>query len=132
MPKTLRNLIVLTLIITASCLDVMVNNSMTSETSLLTSTSTSSLMTITENSMTIATQDDSIPKNLSYTLSSSSSSDGIWACPYITKAGVTCSCDFPHTLRCTGDRTALQVIILICCHYCCQYITENKNTIFVL
>lgn len=40
---------------------------------------------------------------------SSPSSDTIWECPNITKAGVECSCDFPHTLRCTGDRTALQV-----------------------
>lgn len=32
-----------------------------------------------------------------------------WECPNITKGTVECSCDFPHTLRCTGDRTALQV-----------------------
>lgn len=32
-----------------------------------------------------------------------------WECPNITRAAVECSCDFPHTLRCTGDRTALQV-----------------------
>jgi hypothetical protein len=32
---------------------------------------------------------------------------------------VECSCDFPHTLRCTGDRTALKVIIVAIhnCHY---------------
>ncbi|XP_076234492.1 leucine-rich tendon-specific protein [Calliopsis andreniformis] len=41
---------------------------------------------------------------------SSPSSDTVWECPNITKAGVECSCDFPHTLRCTGDRTALQTI----------------------
>ncbi|XP_048509967.1 leucine-rich repeats and immunoglobulin-like domains protein 3 [Athalia rosae] len=34
-----------------------------------------------------------------------------WKCPNITKPlAVECSCDFPHTLRCTGDKTALQVI----------------------
>lgn len=34
-----------------------------------------------------------------------------WKCPNITKQlAVECSCDFPHTLRCTGDKTALQVI----------------------
>ncbi|XP_012217251.1 leucine-rich repeats and immunoglobulin-like domains protein 3 [Linepithema humile] len=120
MPKPLRNLLVLTLIITASCLDVTIDNATTStEMSLLiTSTNTSRLMTITtkENSATSSTiltvQDDSIPKNLSHTLSSSPSSspDGIWECPNITKAGVTCSCDFPHTLRCIGDRTTLQTI----------------------
>lgn len=33
-----------------------------------------------------------------------------WKCPNITKQlAVECSCDFPHTLRCTGDKTALQV-----------------------
>lgn len=35
-----------------------------------------------------------------------------WECPNITKDAVECSCDFPHTLRCTGDRTALQVILV--------------------
>ena len=33
----------------------------------------------------------------------------VWECPNITGVGIECSCDFPHTLRCTGDRTALQV-----------------------
>ncbi|XP_046751471.1 slit homolog 3 protein [Diprion similis] len=34
-----------------------------------------------------------------------------WKCPNITKhPSVECSCDFPHTLRCTGDKNALQVI----------------------
>nr|XP_031829605.1 uncharacterized protein LOC116425698 [Nomia melanderi] len=40
----------------------------------------------------------------------SPSPDSVWECPNITKAGVECSCDFPHTLRCTGDRTTLQTI----------------------
>lgn len=35
--------------------------------------------------------------------------ESVWECPNITKLGVECSCDFPHTLRCTGDRTALEV-----------------------
>lgn len=115
MPKLLRNLLVLTLIITAPCLNTMDNATISTEMSLLV-TSTSKLMTITteENSSTLSTtvvaQDDSISKNLSHTLSlSSSSSDGIWECPNIIKTGVTCSCDFPHTLRCIGDRTTLQV-----------------------
>lgn len=32
-----------------------------------------------------------------------------WKCPNVTGANIECSCDFPHTLRCTGDRAALQV-----------------------
>ncbi|XP_008557950.1 slit homolog 2 protein [Microplitis demolitor] len=36
--------------------------------------------------------------------------DTPWECPNFTKKNVECSCDFPHTLRCTGDRTALQTI----------------------
>lgn len=39
--------------------------------------------------------------------------DTPWECPNFTKKNVECSCDFPHTLRCTGDRTALQVNIPI-------------------
>ncbi|XP_067002029.2 leucine-rich repeat-containing protein 15 [Anabrus simplex] len=36
---------------------------------------------------------------------------GEWRCPEITRPpAVACSCDLPHTLRCTGDRTALRVI----------------------
>ncbi|XP_015115815.1 leucine-rich repeat protein soc-2 homolog [Diachasma alloeum] len=33
-----------------------------------------------------------------------------WECPNITQIGVECFCDFPHTLSCTGDRTALEII----------------------
>ncbi|KAJ8687726.1 hypothetical protein QAD02_023520 [Eretmocerus hayati] len=33
-----------------------------------------------------------------------------WECPEITGREIECSCDLPHTLRCTGDSTALQVI----------------------
>ncbi|XP_066257433.1 uncharacterized protein Lrt [Euwallacea similis] len=36
---------------------------------------------------------------------------GTWHCPEITQQPVVeCSCDMPHTLRCTGDKTALQII----------------------
>lgn len=135
MPKLFRNLLVLALIMRASCFDVTEDNVITTtEISTLTATSTyidntSMRTTITEEnalattSATVTTQDDGISKNLSHALpsspspplpspspSSSSSSDTVWECPNITKAGVECSCDFPHTLRCTGDRTALQVI----------------------
>ncbi|KAK4884114.1 hypothetical protein RN001_000385 [Aquatica leii] len=35
----------------------------------------------------------------------------IWKCPDINQEPIVeCSCDMPHTLRCTGDRSALQVI----------------------
>ncbi|CAB0042768.1 unnamed protein product [Trichogramma brassicae] len=33
-----------------------------------------------------------------------------WECPEITGQGIECSCDFPHTLRCIGDRTSLKSI----------------------
>lgn len=34
-----------------------------------------------------------------------------WICPEIAEQPtVECSCDMPHTLRCTGDRSALQII----------------------
>ncbi|XP_011869576.1 PREDICTED: leucine-rich repeats and immunoglobulin-like domains protein 1 isoform X2 [Vollenhovia emeryi] len=125
MPKLFRDLI-LALIMTASCLDAREDNvTTTMEISTLIATSayidstSMSTTTITEenalsSSATMTTQDDGIPKNLSHALSSSpspsSSSDAVWECPNITKAGVECSCDFPHTLRCTGDRTALETI----------------------
>lgn len=33
-----------------------------------------------------------------------------WLCPEIEEhPRVECSCDLPHTLRCTGDRSAMQV-----------------------
>jgi hypothetical protein len=33
-----------------------------------------------------------------------------WRCPEITQPpAVSCSCDLPHTLRCIGDSSALQV-----------------------
>ncbi|ERL83536.1 slit homolog 1 protein-like [Dendroctonus ponderosae] len=34
-----------------------------------------------------------------------------WRCPEITQQPVVeCSCDMPHTLRCTGDKSAMQII----------------------
>ncbi|CAG9762080.1 unnamed protein product [Ceutorhynchus assimilis] len=34
-----------------------------------------------------------------------------WKCPEIAQQPVVeCSCDMPHTLRCTGDKTAMQII----------------------
>lgn len=34
-----------------------------------------------------------------------------WKCPEIAQQPIVeCSCDMPHTLRCTGDRTAMQII----------------------
>ncbi|XP_011689238.1 PREDICTED: uncharacterized protein LOC105450861 isoform X2 [Wasmannia auropunctata] len=127
MPKLFWDLFALTLIMTASCLDAEDNVTMTIEMSTLmaTLTTSTSIPTITEenalsSSVTVTTQDDGIPKNLSHVSPSplpspspsslSSFSDTAWECPNITKAGVECSCDFPHTLRCTGDRTALQTI----------------------
>lgn len=99
MPEPFRNLLVLTLIMTASCLDVTENDATTT-------TETSTLMS-TSGITTVAAEENASPAPSS---SSSSPSDAIWECPNITKAGVECSCDFPHTLRCTGDRTALQII----------------------
>lgn len=46
-----------------------------------------------------------------------------WQCPEITQQPVVeCSCDMPHTLRCTGDKTALQIIgkALLDFHYTLQ------------
>lgn len=131
MPKSFRSLLVLALIMTVSCLDATENDATTSMSSTITTTtmstkSTTVRMTMTTiategNASTFATasttvatpvtvtmQNDGISTNMSN--ASSSSPDVVWECPNITKAGVECSCDFPHTLRCTGDRTALQVI----------------------
>lgn len=121
MPKLFRDLLVLALIMTASCLDAMEDNVTTTTMEISTSIATSiyidstSMRTTTteENtlspSVTVTTQDDGMTKNLSH-VPSLSLPDTVWECPNITEAGVECSCDFPHTLRCTGDRTALQVI----------------------
>ncbi|KYN18788.1 PREDICTED: uncharacterized protein LOC108762138 [Trachymyrmex cornetzi] len=124
MPKLFQDLLVLTLIMTASCLDATEDNvttTMESITLMTTSTATFIKTTTTEEnallpSATMTMQDNGIPKNLSHAppspspSPSSSFSDTVWECPNITKAGVECSCDFPHTLRCAGDRTALQTI----------------------
>jgi len=127
MPKLFQDLFILTLIMTVSCLDATKDNvtpTMEMSISIITSTSTSIRTSIIEEnalpSAIVTMQDDGILKNLSHasspSLSPSPSSDTVWECPNITKAGVECSCDFPHTLRCTGDRTALQVITAGDCH----------------
>jgi len=128
MPKLFRDLFILTLVMTASCLDAIEDNvtaTMEMSISIVTSTSTSIRTTIIEENAlpSVTTQDDGILKNLSHasSLSPSPSSDTVWECPNITKAGVECSCDFPHTLRCTGDRTALQVITTGDCHQYNRY-----------
>jgi len=122
MPKLFRDLLVLALMTaSSSCLDAIEDNvttTMAISTMITTSTYVDSISmrttTTEENalspSVTVTTQDDGFTKNLSHALPSPSFSDTVWECPNITKAGVECSCDFPHTLRCTGDRTALQVI----------------------
>ncbi|XP_011499113.1 PREDICTED: leucine-rich repeat-containing protein 15 [Ceratosolen solmsi marchali] len=61
------------------------------------STSAPSIPAINEN----ATSTKETPKIMS---------DIVWECPSITGVGIECSCDFPHTLRCIGDRTSLQTI----------------------
>lgn len=34
-----------------------------------------------------------------------------WRCPEISQPpSVSCSCDIPHTLRCTGDSSALRIV----------------------
>lgn len=50
--------------------------------------------------------------------------DGFWDCPNITGASIECSCDFPHTLRCTGDRNSLQVKPFL--FYQCQLMTITR------
>lgn len=126
MSKLFRDVLILTLIMSASCFDATEDNvtTTTMKISTLIATTyidTSMRTTVTEEktlSPSTTAQNDDIPKNLSHALpllsspspSPSSSSDTLWECPNITKAGVECSCDFPHTLRCTGDRTALEVI----------------------
>ena len=48
----------------------------------------------------------------------------VWECPNITKPAVECSCDFPHTLRCTGDRTALKVNPILYHPFAIQFSTN--------
>ncbi|KAL0113828.1 hypothetical protein PUN28_011277 [Cardiocondyla obscurior] len=130
MPKISREVFVVALMMAATCLDAIEDNFTMSTmeistVSTLTTTSTyfnnasTTATIIEENELSLSenatTQGDDIFKNVSHvSLSSSSSSflppSSVWECPNITKAGVECSCDFPHTLRCTGDRTALQTI----------------------
>ncbi|KAL2740634.1 vasorin-like isoform X2 [Vespula squamosa] len=133
MPRTFRSLIILTTIMTALCFDARDNES-TIRSSTMMSTTTSTVTTSTDitmiNSTTISMVDSllitmnsresvetvtslssiSSEKDSKEVSTTSFMSDSVWECPNITKTSVECSCDFPHTLRCTGERTALQVI----------------------
>lgn len=116
---TFRCLLILLLITIASCIDAIMDgfleDGMTtnaiSTTILAPIVTTTFNLNKTERTMVnlsnIKSMDEENIQDPSH--ASSPSSDTIWECPNITKAGVECSCDFPHTLRCTGDRTALQV-----------------------
>ncbi|KYM86110.1 Leucine-rich repeat-containing protein 70 [Atta colombica] len=124
MPKLFRDLLVLTLIMTASCLDATEDNvttTMESITLMAISTATFIKTTTEENALlpsaTMTTQDNGISKNLSHVSPSpspspSSFSDTVWKCPNIIKAGVECSCDFPHTLRCADGLSNLTYLDL--------------------
>ncbi|KAK9302276.1 hypothetical protein QLX08_005704 [Tetragonisca angustula] len=118
---TPRCSLILLLTMIASCVDAMMSDFLEDETTINTiSTTTSAPMVITTSSLnnaektmvnssnTVKSQNEKIVQDPSHAFSPSS--DMVWECPNITKAGVECSCDFPHTLRCTGDRTALQII----------------------
>ncbi|KAK2577261.1 hypothetical protein KPH14_003401 [Odynerus spinipes] len=69
--------------------------------------SSESVGTVTTSSSTSV---NSSEKDLEEVTTTSFLSHSVWECPNIRQTGVECSCDFPHTLRCTGDRTALQII----------------------
>lgn len=114
--------LILLLTMIASCIDAMMSDFLEDETTInKISTTTSASMVITTSSLnkaektmvnssnTVKSQNE---KNVQDPSHAFSPSDMVWECPNITKAGVECSCDFPHTLRCTGDRTALQVIFV--------------------
>ncbi|XP_012552140.1 leucine-rich repeat-containing protein 15 [Bombyx mori] len=52
-------------------------------------------------------------------------SEGQWRCPSLSsRPAAECSCDLPHTLRCTGDHTALQIIG----RHLREQRARNKNT----
>ncbi|KAK0091329.1 hypothetical protein PV326_003389 [Microctonus aethiopoides] len=132
MPEFGRMLLALTLMIIASISNVTSENvttisSATTQLSPLTtefySSSSSSISPSSElppnDLQTEATATSTIPTQTNYSSTSSSKmlnkklikiAETPWECPNITKGTVECSCDFPHTLRCTGDRTALQAI----------------------
>ncbi|XP_046143374.1 vasorin-like [Osmia bicornis bicornis] len=91
---------------TTTTSDVSMNSSTVSFTTMPSSEKTTA--TTVNSSNIVKNPDEETIQDSSH--ASSPSSDTVWECPNITKAGVECSCDFPHTLRCTGDRTALQTI----------------------
>lgn len=120
---TPRCSLILLLTMIASCTDAMMSDFLEDETTINTiSTTTSTSMVITTSGLNkakktmlnssniVKSQDEKNVQDPSHAFLPSS--DMVWECPNITKAGVECSCDFPHTLRCTGDRTALQVIFV--------------------
>ena len=108
MPRNLRTLFALTmLIMSASALDATESTFITPKTIILPeikSEGTSPATTIVDNNVTRQDLITSINKTKDFP-------DIFWDCPNITGISLECSCDFAHTLRCTGDRTALQVII---------------------
>lgn len=107
------------LLTTIASLDAMMEDFVEDETTISSASTNSSTVSFTtmpsserttvNSSNIVKNPDEETIQDSSH--ASSPSSDTVWECPNITKAGVECSCDFPHTLRCTGDRTALQVII---------------------
>lgn len=140
MPRTFRSLIILATIMTASCSDGRNNESTISSSTMMSTTAstvTASTDTTIINSTTVSMVDSTLITMNSResaetvtTLSSISSGkdskkvsttsfipDSVWECPNITKTSVECSCDFPHTLRCTGERTALQVMLIYYYYY---------------
>ncbi|XP_050592480.1 slit homolog 1 protein-like [Bombus affinis] len=119
---TSRCSLILLLTTIASCMDATIDGFLEDETTtnaISTTTSAPVVTTISSlnkvekamvnSSNAVKSQDDENIQDPTHA-SSSPSSDMVWECPNITKAGVECSCDLPHTLRCTGDRTTLQII----------------------
>ncbi|CAK9833580.1 Leucine-rich repeat-containing protein 15 [Anthophora retusa] len=118
------SLLIVSLITVASCMDAKMDDSIMEDRTItgVISTTTSAPVVVTTISG-LNKVEKTPPVNSSNAVKSpdnenipdsshapSPSSDTVWECPNITKAGVECSCDFPHTLRCTGDSTALQAI----------------------
>lgn len=66
------------------------------------STPTSTILNTQNSTTTVEPQQSWKTKNDSFNVA--------WECPNITGVGIECSCDFPHTLRCTGDTTGLKTI----------------------
>ncbi|CAL7945568.1 unnamed protein product [Xylocopa violacea] len=119
MPWTSQYTLILLLTTILSCMDATMDDFPEDRTitNVISTTSASMITTITNlnkaekmlvnSSNTVKSLDQENIQDSSHALSSS---DTVWECPNIKKAGVECSCDLPHTLRCTGGRTALQTI----------------------